>query len=85
MSAARKPVRMCRPGKEQLRPVGAGVTVQSGVSSRAPDMQCSSKVRVSLDTVKMMEILPWQGRDISSSTSKASRMSGVSWNSSSKR
>jgi hypothetical protein len=47
---------MCRPGKEQLRPVGAGVTVQPGVSSRAPDVRCSSKARVSRDTVKMMEI-----------------------------
>jgi hypothetical protein len=91
MSAARRPVRMCRPDKEQLWPVGAGVTVQPDVSSRAPDMQCSSKARVSRDTVKMMEIPPWQGWDISSSTnkassiSKASRMSSISQSSSSKR
>jgi hypothetical protein len=81
---------MCRSGKEQLRPVGAGVTVQPGISSRAPDMRCSSKARVSRDTVDMMEIQPWQGRDISSSTSKASsiskasRMRSVSWSSSKK-
>jgi hypothetical protein len=76
---------MCRPGKEQLRPVGAGVTARPGVSSRAPDMQCSSKGHFSRDIGKMMEIPPWQGRDISSSISKASRMSNVSRSSSSKR
>jgi hypothetical protein len=54
-------------------------------------MRCSSKARVSRDTVKMMEIPPWQGQDISSSTSKASsiskasRMSSVSRSSSSKK
>jgi hypothetical protein len=82
---------MCRPGKEPLRPEGAKVTVQPGVSSRAPDMQGSNKARVSLDTMKMMEIPRWQGRDISSSTSKASsiskasKMSSVSRSSSSKK
>jgi hypothetical protein len=91
MSAAGMPVRMCRPGKEQLRPVGAGVIVQPGVSSRAPDVRCSSKARSSRDTVKMMEIPPWGGRDISSnirkasSINKASRMSSASRNNSSKR
>jgi hypothetical protein len=85
MSAVRKLAGMCRPGKEQLRPAWAGVTVLPGVISRAPDMLCSSKARVSRDTVKMMEILPWQGRDISSSISKVSRMSNISQSSSNKR
>jgi hypothetical protein len=58
MSAARSPVRVCRPGKEQVRPVLAGVTVQSGVSNKAPEVQRSSKVQVSRDIGKMMGILP---------------------------
>jgi hypothetical protein len=47
MSAARSPVRMCRPGKEQVRPVLTGVIVQSGVSNRAPEVQHGNKVQVS--------------------------------------
>jgi hypothetical protein len=91
MSAARNPARMYRPGKEQARPVVAGVTVQPGVSSRVPEVQRSSKVQVSRDIGRMMGIPPLPGRDISSSTSKASniskasRMSSVSRSSSSKR
>jgi hypothetical protein len=78
---------MCRPGKEHARPVVARVTVLPGVSSRAPDVRCSSKARVSRDIGKMMEIPPWQGWDISisSSISKASRMSSTSRSSSSKK
>jgi hypothetical protein len=79
---------MCRPGKEHARPVVAGVTVLPGISSKAPDMQCSSKAQVSRDIGKMMEIPPLQGRDISnssSSISKASRMSSTSRSSSSKK
>jgi hypothetical protein len=49
MSAARNLARMCRQGKEQARPVVTGVTVQPGVSSRAPEVQRSSKVQVSRD------------------------------------
>jgi hypothetical protein len=76
---------MCQPGKEQLRPEGAEVTMQPSVSSRAPDMQGSSKARVSRDTVKMMGTPPWQGRDISSNISKVSKMRSVSRSSSSKK
>jgi hypothetical protein len=43
---------------ERARPVAAGVTVHSGVSSRAPEVQRSSKVQVSRDIGKMMGILP---------------------------
>jgi hypothetical protein len=85
MSAARIPVRMCRPGKEQVRPVLARVTVQSGVSNKAPGVQRSSKVRVSRDIGMMMGILPLPGRDISSSTSKTGRVNNVSRSSSSRR
>jgi hypothetical protein len=78
MSAVRNPTRMFRPGKEQARPVVAGVIVQPGVSSRAPEVQRSSKVQVSRDIGKMMGIPPLPGRDISSSTSKASNISKAS-------
>jgi hypothetical protein len=61
---------MCQLGKEQPRPVAARVIVQPGVSSKAPEVRRSSKAQDSRNTMKMMEILPWQGRDISSSTSK---------------
>jgi hypothetical protein len=84
MSAGRNLARMCRLGKEQARSVVARVTVQPGVSSRAPEVQHSSKVQVSRDIGMMMGILPLPGRDISSSISKASRMSSVSRSSSSK-
>jgi hypothetical protein len=47
MSATRSPTRMCRPGKEHVRPVAAGVIVQPSVSSRVPEVQRSSKVRLS--------------------------------------
>jgi hypothetical protein len=77
MLATRMPARMCRPGKEHARPVVAGVTVLPGISSRAPNMLCSSKAQASRDIGKMMEIPPLRGRDISnlssSSTSKTSR------------
>jgi hypothetical protein len=82
MSAARSPVRMCRPGKGQERPVLAGVTVLSGVSSRAPEAQRSSKVQVSRDIGIMMGIPPLPGRDISSSTSKTGKVSSISRSSS---
>jgi hypothetical protein len=85
MSAARSPARMCRPGKEQVRPVLAGVTVQPGVSNKAPEVQRSSKVQVSRDIGMMMGIPPLPGRDISSSTSKANRVNSVSRSSSSKK
>jgi hypothetical protein len=76
---------MCRPGKEQRRPVVAGVTVQPGVSSKAPEVQRSGKAQVSRDIGKTMVIPPLSGWDISSSTSKAGTMSSVSRNSSRKR
>jgi hypothetical protein len=85
MSVARISVRMCRPGKEQERPVLAGVTVQPGVCSRVPEVQCSSKAQVSRDIGIMMGILPLPGRDISSSTSKIGKVNNVSQSSSSKR
>jgi hypothetical protein len=89
MSAARMPARMCRPGKEHARPVVAGIIVLPGISSRAPDMRCSSKAQVSRDIGKMMEIPPLRGWDInnssSSSTSKASSMSSTSRSSSGKK
>jgi hypothetical protein len=59
---------------EQARLVVAGVTVQSGVSSRASEVQRSRKVQLSRDIGKMMGILPYLGRDISSKTSKASKL-----------
>jgi hypothetical protein len=43
---------------EQARPVVAGVTVPSGVSSRALEAQRSIKVQVSRDIGKMMGIPP---------------------------
>jgi hypothetical protein len=76
---------MCRSGKGQFRPVVAGVIVQPGVSSRAPEVQHSSKVQVSRDIGKMMGILPLSGQDISSSTSKAGKMSSISRSSSRKK
>jgi hypothetical protein len=85
MSAARSLVRMCRPGKEQVRPVLARVTVQPSVCSRAPEVERSSKGQVSRDIGIMMGILPLPGRDISSSTSKTGKVSNVSRSSSSKR
>jgi hypothetical protein len=88
MSATKVPARMFWPGKEHARPVVAGITVLPGVSSRAPDMQCSSKEEASRDIAKMMEILPLRGWDISnlsiSSTSKTSNMCSTSQSSSSK-
>jgi hypothetical protein len=71
---------MCRPGKEQVRPVVARVIVQPDISSRAPEVRHSSKLQVSRDIEKVMGILPLPGRDISSSSSisKASRMSSAS-------
>jgi hypothetical protein len=59
--------------------------VQPGVSRRAPEGQHSSKVQVSQDIEKMTGILPLPGRDISSSTSKAGKMSSVSQSSSRKK
>jgi hypothetical protein len=82
MSAARSPVRMCWPGKKQVRPVLAGVIVQSGISTRAPEVQRSSKVQVNRDIGMMMGIPPLPGRDISSSTSKTGRVSSISRSSS---
>jgi hypothetical protein len=78
---------MCRSGKEQARPVVAGVIVQPDVSSRAPKVRRSSKLQVNRDIGKMMGIPPLPGRDISSSNSisKASRTSNASQSSSSKR
>jgi hypothetical protein len=65
-----------------------GVTVLPDVSSRVPDMRCSSKAQASRDIGKMMEIPPLRGRDISnlsnSSTSKTSNMCSTSQSSSSK-
>jgi hypothetical protein len=59
----------------------AGITVLPGVSSRAPDMLCSSKAQASRDIGKMMEILPLRGWDISnlssSSTSKTSNKCSI--------
>jgi hypothetical protein len=78
MSAARMPDRMCQQGKEQLRPVVAGVIVLLGVSRKMPGVQHSSKEQVSRDIGKMMGIPPLPGRDISSSTSKASSISKAS-------
>jgi hypothetical protein len=88
MSATRVPARMLRPGKEHARLVVAGITVLPGVSSRAPDMRCSSKEEASRDIGKMMGIPPLRGRDISnlssSSTSKTSNMCSTSQSSSSR-
>jgi hypothetical protein len=78
MSAARSPVRMCRPDKGQERPVLAGVTVRSGISSRVPEAQRSSKVQVSQDIGTIMGIPPLPGRDISSRTSKTGKVSSIS-------
>jgi hypothetical protein len=58
MSAVRSKARVCRLGKEQVRSVLAGVTVRSGVSSRAPEAQRSSKARVSRDIGMTMGIPP---------------------------
>jgi hypothetical protein len=85
MSVARRQARIYRPVKEQHRPVVARVTVQPGVSSRAPEVQRSIKVQVSRDIRRMMVTLPLLGRDISSSISKASKMSSVSRNISRRR
>jgi hypothetical protein len=85
MLAARSLVRMCWPGKEQVRPVQAGVTVQPGICSRAPEVWRSSKVQVSRDIGIMMGIPPLPGRDISSSTSKTGKVNNVNRSSSSKR
>jgi hypothetical protein len=60
----------------------AGVTVRSGVSSKAPKVQRSSKVQVSRDIGIMMGIPPLPGRDISSSTSKTGKVSSISQSSS---
>jgi hypothetical protein len=76
---------MCRPGKEQCRPVVAGVIVLLGVSSKVPEVQHSNKVQVNRDIGKMMGIPPLSGRDISSSTSKAGKMSSISRSSSRKK
>jgi hypothetical protein len=88
MSATKVPARMFRPGKEHARPVVAEITVLPGISSRAPDMRCSSKEEASRDIGKMMEILPLRGRDISnlssSITSKTSNICSTSQSSSSK-
>jgi hypothetical protein len=85
MSAARRLARICRPGKEQCRPVVAGVIVLLGVSSKVPEVQHSNKVQVNRDIGKMMGIPPLSGRDISSSTSKAGKMSSISRSSSRKK
>jgi hypothetical protein len=76
---------MCRPGKEQCRPVVAGVIVLFGVSSKVPEVQHSNKVQVSRDIGKMMVIPPLSGRDISSSTSKTGKMSSINRSSSRKK
>jgi hypothetical protein len=86
MSATKVSAKMFRPGKERARPVVAGITVLPGVSSRAPDMRCSSKEEASRDIGKMMEILPLQGRDISNlSSSSTSNMCSASRSSSSSK
>jgi hypothetical protein len=77
--------KMCRPGKGQFRPVVARVTVQAGVSSGAPEVQRSGEVQVNRDIEKMMGIPPLLGRDISSSISKAGKVSSISWSSSRKK
>jgi hypothetical protein len=77
--------RVCRPGMGQHRPVVAGVTVQSGVSSGAPEVQRSIEVQVNRDIGKMMAIPPLSGRDISSSISKAGKVSSISRSSSRKK
>jgi hypothetical protein len=88
MLATKVLARMFRPGKEHARPVVARITVLPGVSSRAPDMRCSSKEEASRDIGKIMEILPLRGRDISnlssSSISKTSNICSTSRSSSSK-
>jgi hypothetical protein len=88
MSATRVPARICQSGKEHARPVVAGITVLPGVSNRALDMLCSSKVQASRDIGKMMEIPPLRGWDISnlssSNTSRTSNMCSTSQSSSSK-
>jgi hypothetical protein len=43
---------------KQARPVVAGVTVQPGVSSKAPGARLSSKVQLSRDIGRMMGIPP---------------------------
>jgi hypothetical protein len=78
MSATRVPARMFRPGKEHAWPVVAGVIVLPGVSSRAPDMQCSIKEEASRDIGKMMEILPLRGWDISNPSSSSTSQSSSS-------
>jgi hypothetical protein len=85
MSPARVLVRMCRLGMGQCRPVLAGVTVQPGVSSRAPEVQRSKKVQVIRDIERMMGIPPLSGRDISSSISKTGIVSSISRSSSRKK
>jgi hypothetical protein len=42
---------------KQARPVVAGVTVQPGVSSKAPGVRLSSKVQASRD-IEMMTAIP---------------------------
>jgi hypothetical protein len=88
MSATKVRARMFRPGKEHARPELAGITVLPSVSSRAPDMRCSSKEEASRHIGKMIEILPLRGRDISNlssnSISKTSNMYSTSRSSSSK-
>jgi hypothetical protein len=76
---------MCRPGKGQFRPEVARVTVQPGISSRAPEVQRSGKVQVNRDIERMIGILPLSGRDISSSISKAGKVSSISQSSSRKK
>jgi hypothetical protein len=76
---------MCRPGKEQRRPAVAGVIVLLGVRSKVPEVQRSGKAQVSRDIRKTMVIPPLPGRDISSSTSKAGKMSSASRSSSRKK
>jgi hypothetical protein len=85
MSAARVLARMCWQGKRQLRPEVAGVTVQPGVSSRAPEVQRSGKVLAIRDIERMMGIPPLPGQDISSSISKAGIVSSISQSSSRKK
>jgi hypothetical protein len=85
MSAARMLAKMCRQSKGQFRPVVAGVTVQPGVSSGAPEVQRSGKVQVNRDVERMMGIPPLSGRDISSSVSKAGKVSSISRSNSRKK
>jgi hypothetical protein len=85
MSAAGMLAKMCRPGKGQFRPEVAGVTVQPDISSGAPEVQHSGKVQVNRDIEKMMGIPPLSGQDISSSISKAGKVSSISRSSSRKK